>query len=335
MPPYDSPAQARVADQEAMAASTCVHPVQLSVAPYHVDSPAQEIRFAPWASQRAWLLEHVWRLVPSISTRSRIYACGSNAWVEYSRARHKVRVVSSTCGHRLCPACRAKKASVLAARMAMLAESASGYALKLVTLTLKHSKRDLTEQIKALKVAFRKLRADRVWKRSFASGVAIVEVTRSKTTGDWHPHLHILARCAYIPHEALKAAWWRASKTSNIVDIRLIRGGSSVAKYVSCYLTKPPDDSVLKSPELSKQWADALQNTHWVVPFGKRGSLPQLPPDEGPKDWQRIGPLEALAATGLPYRNADWALSTIIASLDSRVIALCDPDAPPGDELDL
>lgn len=335
MPPFDSTAQARVADQEAAAASTSVHPVHLSVSPYHEDSPAQLIRFAPWAHQRAWLVQHLWRLVPSISTRDRVYNCGSNAWVEYSAARHKVRVAASTCGHRLCPACRAKRASVLAKRMALLTESASGYALKLVTLTLRHSKRELTDQVKALKAAFRKLRASTVWRRSFASGVAIVEVTRSKSTGDWHPHLHILARCAYIPHEQLKAAWWKASGTSNIVDIRLIRGGSSVAKYVSCYLTKPPDDAVLASPELSKQWADALQNTHWVVPFGRRGSLPKLPPDEGPDDWQRIGPLESLASAGLPYRNADWALATIIATLNSEVVALCDPDCPPECELDL
>ena len=335
MSPFDSPAEARVADQEATAASTSLDPEQLSVSPYHVDSPAQTIRFAPWASQRAWLLQHVWRLVPSINTRQRIYACGSNAWVEYSASRHKVRVSAATCGHRLCPACRAKRASVLAKRLALLTESASGFALKLVTLTLKHSKRDLTAQIRALKVAFKKLRADRVWKQSFASGVAIVEVTRSRVTGDWHPHLHILARCAFIPQEALKAAWWRASKTSNVVDIRLIRGRNSVAKYVSAYLTKPPDDAVLNSPELSQQWADALQNTHWVVPFGKRGSLPKLPPDEAPNDWKRIGSLESLASAGLPYRNADWALSTIIASLNSEVIALCDPDAPLDDGLDL
>lgn len=335
MSPFASPAEAAAENRDAAEASTSVHPEQLSVSSHSEDTPDQRIRFRQWASYRSWLVEHLWRLVPSARTRDRIRACGTNAWVEYSASRHKVRVSSACCGHRLCPACRAKRASVLARRMAMLCESAPGYALKLVTLTLKHSKRDLTEQIKSLKAAFKRLRASKVWKASFASGVAIVEVTRSKESGDWHPHLHVIARCAYIPHEQLKAAWWKATHNSNVVDIRLIRGGSSVAKYVSAYLTKPPSDEVLKSPELSKQWAAALQNTHWVVPFGKRGSLPKLPPDEQPNDWRRIGSLASLADAGLPYRNADWALSTIIASLNSEVIALCDPDAPLDDGLDL
>lgn len=342
MSPFVSPAEATVLDREAVDAaltggspSTSVHPEQLSVSPPFRETQDQLIRFRPWRETRDWLLEHLWHMVPSAKVRERIRHCGQNAWVEYSPSRHRVRIASSACGHRLCPACRAFKASLLAKRIVKLGATASGYQLKLVTLTLRHSKRPLVDQVKALKLAFRKLRGMKVWQRSKAAGVAIVEVERNETTGDWHPHLHVICRAAYMPHGQLKDAWAEATHGSNIVDIRCVHGQSVIARYVSTYLTKPPSPKVMASPELSEQWSAALQNTHWVVPFGKRGSLPKLEQDEGPRDWRRIGPLYKLAQRGYPFRDPDWALEVIVESLNSQVVALCDPESPPGFELDL
>lgn len=343
MPPFASTAEARIEDQKALSSaahaaeeSTSLDSEQFSVADPHEDSLDQQIRFKPWAETRRWLLTHLWRLVPSGSTRLRIRECGSNAWVDYSPSRHRVRVRSRSCGHRLCPACRARAASKLAKRMELLTQGAPTHSLKLITLTLKHSKRPLAEQIKSLQAGFRKLRSRACWRRAAATGVAIVEVTRShatpaarKESGDWHPHLHVLARCSFIPHEQLKTAWWQVTHSSNIVDIRAIRGGAAVARYVTSYLTKPPSQQVLDSDELSQQWAAALQALHWVIPFGKRGSLPKLPADEQPNDWQPVGRLCELVARGVPWASPDFALSVLVDSLNDMVVAFVDGHDPP------
>ena len=308
-------------EPHADAASTSVHPEHLS-GNSHSDTADQRLRFKPYQDVRKWLLDILPDLPIEYKVKTRIKACGRSAWVEYSRSRHKVRIASETCGSRLCPACRAKRAYLLSRRMMELTAQTNGYALKLITLTLKHSKRPLLDQIVALKAAFKRLRQTTTWKASFATGVGIIEVTRNEETACWHPHIHIVARCGFIPHEALKTAWFRSSHTSNIVDIRCIRGASDVARYVSAYVCKPPDKLVMKSTELAVQWCEALTRTHWIIPFGKRGTLPKLPPDTGPDDWERIGPLYQLASQDVPYRNADWALGTILATLDSHVIAL-------------
>lgn len=324
--PYLTPAEAALADQEALASYTSLDPEQLSVPPSNADDDDQRIRFSHWSEHREWLLSNLWRLIDSPRVRERVKACGRNAWVQYSKARHRVRVSSATCGNRLCPACRAKRAHILGLRIQAMMEEHKTSSLKLITLTLKHSKRDLLEQLKSLKEAFKKLRASATWKAATPVGVAIIEVTRSKETGDWHPHLHIIAAANYIPQPKLKAAWYKASKTSTIVDIRQIKGKQVVARYVSDYLTKPPDANVTASEELSKQWATAMQRTHWVIPFGKRGALPKLPPDEGPDDWTNIGRLTDLARASCPYLNPDFALAVLIESLNSQVIALVDAD---------
>lgn len=326
MSPFLSPAEAAIEDREAAAASTSVHPEQLSVSSPSQDDADQRIRFRNWSEHREWLLTNLWRLIDSPRVRERVKACGRNAWVQYSKSRHKVRVSSATCGNRLCPACRAKRAHILGKRIAAMMEQHAAGSLKLITLTLKHSKRDLLEQLKALKAAFKKLRSSKLWRTAKPHGVAIIEVTRSRETGDWHPHLHVIAAAPYIPQAALKAEWWKASKTSTIVDIRQIKGKTAVANYVSDYLTKPPDAQVTASEELSRQWSIAMQRTHWVIPFGKRGSLPKLPPDDGPDDWVNVGRLDVLASRDEPYRNPDWALSTLIETLNSQVIAFIDRD---------
>ena len=342
MSPFCSPAEAKAEDQAALAlppphaeGATSVHPQHLSVPDLWQDTPDQQVRFQPYPEVRQWLLDHLWRLVPSARTRQRIRECGAAAWVEYSPSRHRVRIRGRTCGHRLCPACRARRAYLLGKRMSLLTEQAPTQSLKLITLTLKHSKRPLLEQIKSLKASFKRLRTKACWRRASPVGVAIVEVTRSEETGDWHPHLHILASCAFIPHAQLKAAWWSVTHSSNIVDIRQIKGRSQVARYVSTYLTKPPSAKVMHSPELSEQWSSALQNTHWVVPFGQRGALPQLPPDPHPNDWESIGTLSALANAGVPYRNAGFALSVLQATLNEAVIAFIEGEEPPADPFDL
>lgn len=304
---------------------------QLSVTLPHEDDADQLIRFKPWADQRKWLL----RMLPEIplgwKKRQRIEACGRNAWVEYSPSHHKVRVVGNFCGSRLCPACRAKRARDIARRLEMLTGQADGFALKLITLTMKHSSDTLLEQMKKLRAWFRRLRSRPLWKNNVTVGVAIAEVSRNEETGHWHPHLHIIALANFISVERLRQQWWRITRNSRIVDIRVVRGTSAVGRYVTSYLTKPPDAKVMASPELVRQWAEAVTSAHWIIPFGKRGALPKPEPQAKILDWVRVAPLDVAVRWSNGSITADLAQQAIYEALNANILAHLDEEPPNYD----
>lgn len=297
---------------------------QLSVTPPHEDDPDQQIRFKPWLRQRNWLLRALPHLPLGWNQRQRIESCGQNAWVEYSPSHHKVRVVANYCGNRLCPACRAKRARDIARRMELLCGKADGFALKLITLTMKHSSDTLLEQMKKLRAWFRRLRSRPLWRDNVTVGVAIAEVTRNEETGHWHPHLHIICLANFIKQDRLRDEWWRITQSSRIVDIRVVRGTTAVSRYVTSYLTKPPSDRVMASMELARQWAEAITSAHWLIPFGKRGALPKLEPQRKILDWTRVAPLCVAMRWAAGRITADIAQQAVFEALNANIISHLD-----------
>ena len=304
---------------------------QLSVTEPNEDDADQLIRFKPWTDQRKWLLAMLPHLPLGWKKAERIRACGRNAWVEYSPSHHKVRVVGNFCGNRLCPACRAKRARDIAHRLEMLTGKADGFALKLITLTMKHSSDTLLEQMCKLRAWFRRLRSRPVWKNNVTVGVAIAEVSRNEETGHWHPHLHIIALANFVSVQRIRDEWWRITKSSRIVDIRVIRGPSQVGRYVTHYLVKPPDPKVMASPELARQWAAAITSAHWVIPFGKRGALPKPEPQARILDWVRVAPLDVAVRWSNGKITANFAQQVIYESLNANMIAHLDEEPPNYD----
>jgi len=131
-----------------------------------------------------------------------------------------------------CPTCRPKRRSQL------LAKCASGKPNRFITLTVNPSEGESPEQrlrslARAWRVCVQRLR--RRYGQNSIDYLAIVEKTKHG-----EPHLHILARCPYIPHAYLSGIM-RELINAPIVDIRLIKSQRNAILYVAKYVTKEPE----------------------------------------------------------------------------------------------
>lgn len=128
-----------------------------------------------------------------------------------------------------CDPCGKKKARELANRIAR------ARAYSFLTLTYRADP-DISPQLALdrLNDAWRKLW--KRWKREYGAAckgyVKIVELQRNGT-----PHLHLALRAPFIPQAHISAAWAELTG-SPIVDIRVVKTKSGIARYLAKYLTK-------------------------------------------------------------------------------------------------
>ena len=125
----------------------------------------------------------------------------------------------------------------------------------LVTLTVKDGP-DLAERFNHLHKAQREL-----WKRrqrargspldGVAGAVWSYEVKRGSGSGQWHPHLHMIALAEHQPDQVeLAAEWHNITGDSFVVDVRPIdqadtaAGFMEVFKYAVKFSDQPPADTV-------------------------------------------------------------------------------------------
>jgi hypothetical protein len=296
------------------------------------DTPEQAFRFRHSLDIRSKLLD----LLPVMATNPthspRFKACGSDSWVEWSANAQTYRLRSVRCGLRICPACQRAYAHRVAERMAELFKHSRREPPKMVTLTLKPSARDLADSIRYLKSCFRRLRATAWWKALVRYGVAVVEVTRGESRDHWHVHLHAVCWSTFIPWAELKRLWKRITCGSFIVNVRPCSDTDTLTKYLTSYLTKPPDASVFESDDLAREWYHALTAQHWVIRFGSRKLLPPKKEAQRFHDWSVVCRLQdILPAVGdagwkaaaiafhahIPHRQAKELLNHVLESLDT------------------
>lgn len=123
-------------------------------------------------------------------------------------------------------------------RKRLVAEGIGGNPTTFITLTLRaDDPRDRPEQVKALAAAWRimRKRIQRRWLVKRIPFLAVVERTKAGT-----PHLHILSRVRYLDQKTL-SAWAGELLDAPIVDIRRIDAHRGIARYVSKYVGKDPE----------------------------------------------------------------------------------------------
>lgn len=199
--------------------------------------------------------------VPNLRTLARrVSECG-----DYLAFRHyftvdqvRLRAASFCKKHLLCPLCAirrgAKALQAYLPRYDHVRASRADLRPFLVTLTVKDGP-DLAERFRHLHNAQREL-----WKRRqrgrgssldrVEGAVWSYEVKRGTGSGEWHPHLHMVALAAEQPDQAALAAEWRAvTCDSFIVDVRPIdqadpaSGFLEVFKYALKFSTMAPADT--------------------------------------------------------------------------------------------
>ena len=190
---------------------------------------------------------------------AKVHGCGDYLVFRHYFTVDKVRLHgASLCRkHLLCPLCAIRRgANSLKAYLDRFEVIKGNYRPFLVTLTVKDGP-DLEERFKHLHDSQRELwmQKHRCRVHSPLSGVVgavwSYEVKRGSGSGDWHPHLHMIALAEVQPNQdELRTTWKGITGDSHVVDVRPIdqdnpaSGFIEVFKYAVKFSDQPPADTV-------------------------------------------------------------------------------------------
>lgn len=285
--------------------SSSLVPRDFSVENTPSDSAEQDFRFTNFRSTRQALLRVIDHLQLSTQQQERFTSCGTDAWIQREASSGDLRLTSKTCKLRFCPACRLRKARKTRESITVAMTTAPLDRWRFMTLTARHNRKPLTEQLANIRAAFRRLRQRKAWKSHVDGGVAVIEIAWNAKTRHWHPHLHLIVSGSYFPNAKLSKAWLAATRTSYITDIRSIWNVDEAVDYITKYITKSPLPAVLDDPEPLIEFVTATARGHMLIPFGSAKTSP--PEDAEPVDRGQWEPLCSLnlairrAKTGEPF----------------------------------
>lgn len=229
-----------------------------------------------------------------------VSGCGSAAFVERNASSGRVRVRSQACNHRLCPVCRVAHGKKWRDRVSAAFLHKQTRPPNMVTLTLPHSDRPLSEQIKHLRNAFKSMRQTDDWSDRVTGGYSFLEITRNEETNQWHPHLHLVMWSKFFPCVLLRRLWEEALGVDRAwVWIGPIEDGEKSARYVTKYLTKGADPCVFKSPELLLEYLVETQGIHFARAFGD-------PPHKKGKAKEKLDDMADRSALNLCLELGRW-----------------------------
>jgi hypothetical protein len=256
----------------------------------------------------------------------RLEACGRNAWVERCEETGKYRIVADGCKQRFCPRCSrifSRRCKDRIDAWTQTLDTTHTERLKMLTLTMKHSKAPLVQQLQNLRRSFRKLRQRSLFKRSMSSGIGVIQVTYNAASDEWHPHLHVLVYGSYIPVGKLSQAWKHASHGSTVVDIRQVRETSKVIDYITRYISRPIDFDEAPPPERLREFVRTLKGARMLIAFGKvpKQTKPAIPEST----WTYVDSVAGLIRRA---RNDDERALSILGYLDRT------PDTNADDNAD-
>jgi hypothetical protein len=172
--------------------------------------------------------------------------------------------------------------------------------LKLITLTLKHSKAPLLHQLNNLYRCVALFRKDKQIKDLIRGAIWFTQVKKSLTDNLWHPHVHLIIDSDYIPHRLLLDIWQRITITSKIVDIRAVWNPKSAAQYVGRYAARPAALSLLCRAD-RVELALALRGRRLAGTWGTAKMVKLTPPKRNDRlSWRPLGTWAQIVAGERP-----------------------------------
>lgn len=263
----------------------------------------------------------------------RVTECCSHGRI-FIRGNHQggsVGLWISRCGHRCCPFCSSRRSRRVEGQIRSLL--ANYERPRHVVLTQRHSDMPLSDQIAALRDAWKRLRLSAWGKRHFFGGIYVVEV-KLAADGRWHPHLHIVYDGLFIDQRALADKWGQVADGSRIVWISAARSGHG--RYLAKYVGKPAELDHLDVGKLA-EYIQATHGLRMVQPWGTaHGPTPSdgdpLPP---PPPADSSIPLEVVARKAAAGHVGETVFLRALAArwpiLRAYARAYVDLDDPPDD----
>lgn len=199
----------------------------------------------------------------------------------------EVRVRSNHCNLKWCPICARSKARGISNNVREWVMTLD--APKLLTLTLRHSTADLSNQVDDLLRFFRNWRRLTPMSKAYAGGVWFLQITYNVNTDTWHPHLHVILDGGFVNQKTLSERWNHVTHGSSIVDVRRIKNPEYAARYVARYVARPVRlADVPADRRTAIYWQ--LQGRRTCGTFGtaRRAALTSRPSFDSTK-WRSVG----------------------------------------------
>lgn len=281
----DAPCGSEISSED----SSHLDPGKVSVEKPPPDSITSDFRFRHHLHERHKLLDALPLLSLTPKQRDRFVSCGSDAWIQFSQASGRYRVVATSCKLKWCPYCARSRSKKIEDAISRLLATAPRNDWRFLTLTARHTAEPLAVQLENLKKSFRRMRQRKAWKTHVNYGIGVIETTWNPQTKRWHPHIHLLITGAYFPKALIRSEWLCATRNSFIIDIRSLFDTASAASYIAKYLGKPPSNAILQDILLLDEWIIANTASKRVIRFGKAPETEPPPEkDDGLNDWEPV-----------------------------------------------
>lgn len=218
---------------------------------------------------------------------AKLLECRTQAWFVRHSETGEVRVSSHHCRLRWCPLCSRARSAFLQQQVQSWFSTVKSP--KFLTITVKHSASNLSEQLNGLYANWQRLRKLKVLIRKCKGGIWFFQLCFTNKTNEWHPHLHCVIDSEYISHNFLSRQWERITGHSKVVDIRTVRDPKDVAKYVARYAARPAQLDSL-SGKRCIELVTAMHGRRMCGVWGNAQGLSLRPHklDDADK-WQRVG----------------------------------------------
>ena len=192
------------------------------------------------------------------------FMCGCRFW--------KFR---KTCKLRICPTCSKKRSHKLYKdlrepfKKLKVAHSIYDTGLRFLTLTIKNTK-NLEEGINDIQKFFRMFQRRKYILVNVHGGLGVIEAKRGKDRL-WNVHVHCVIESKYLAREfngedpKLVKEWKSITKTSSVLDIRLVKDSDIALKYILKYVSKGLKDH---SSEDIAEFYKATYGKRLLITFG-------------------------------------------------------------------
>lgn len=287
--------------------------------------PAEsQVRHRQWAARRNRVYRSLLRVGVSCRRTQNFANCGGTLWAVADGS--ELSLVCNRCHDRLCEPCQRERQGAVVEGVMLKCHDA-GDALRFVTLTLRHVRTPLSQQIDRLLSSFKLLRNHPKLRGRMSGGAWFLEVKLDRYGRLWHPHLHIIVEGDFVSTDLLSAYWHEVTGDSYIVKILKIDDVAKRAQYVSKYSTKPLDPKVTLQPGKLDEFVQAIKGRRLYQCFGSwvgavhREKLP-------PRKRKMVGHVHSLWQSAL---DGDSEALGIMRRLLGRYPALRHAyDIPPG-----
>lgn len=239
--------------------------------------------------------------------------CRTRAWFVRNEETGHVRIASKQCRLRWCFHCGEARQQFIT--QAVYPWYSMATQPKLLTVTLKHTRLPLPEQIDFLYKSFAKLRNRKICKDAIRGGIWFFQVTYNQKRREWHPHIHALLDSNFIPHEKLMPIWHKITGDSTIVHIRAVDNPKKTLAHNARYAARP--SALIKIPEfLWPELYNAFSGRRICGTWGTARTISLRPskPEDADK-WHDIGGFRTVNALKDEDDNARaifdaWTLKT-------------------------